>query len=327
MPIRNSYTAIHHKESGNLAHFDCVLRELAKENNTKLGRYKKIYYIGAGNFAIVKELYDKRGHFKNYEVLERIAYEKKGKIKFMPSRETKDSNCFGLILKTHPFGDGNTIISLLDKVKGKIDIVSFGSGKEKSSRRSALLVSNVISGNLNRKSEEYPYSLKEVNLECSFPGITADFYKLSYLYLLLEIIDKLTVEDFNAEIYPLIVETMEKMETNIQFEKYVYHGILKIMTEQGILPHFTDLNEFQEEIRGYSRESPFLLGNGSFRFIYDIFNNDGRPDLLNRCELSVSVIGNLLDLVSIIMTHHTGKTLTSLDLIKIKGISQGEKIG
>ena len=74
----------------------------------------------------------------------------------MPSRETKDSNCFGLILKTHPFGDGNTIISLLDKVKGKIDIVSFGSGKEKSSRRSALLVSNVISGNLNRKSEEYP---------------------------------------------------------------------------------------------------------------------------------------------------------------------------
>ena len=68
------------------------------------------------------------------------------------------------------------------------------------------------------------------------------------------------------------------------------------MTEQGILPHFTDLNEFQEEIRGYSWESPFLLGNGSFRFIYDIFNNDGRPDLLNRCELSVSVIGNLLDL-------------------------------
>ena len=58
-----------------------------------------------------------------------------------------------------------------------------------------------------------------------FPEITADFYKLSYLYLLLEIIDKLTVEDFNAEIYPLIVETMEKMETNIQFEKYVYHKI------------------------------------------------------------------------------------------------------
>jgi hypothetical protein len=79
MPIRNHYTAIRHKESGSLAHFDCVLRDLSKENYSKLGRFKKIYYIGAGNFAIVKEIFDKRGHFKSYEVLEKIVYEAKEK--------------------------------------------------------------------------------------------------------------------------------------------------------------------------------------------------------------------------------------------------------
>jgi hypothetical protein len=77
MPIRNHYTAIRRKESGELSHFDCVLRELSKENLPKLGKFKRIYYIGSGDFAIVKEFYDKRGHLKNYEIIEKINYENK----------------------------------------------------------------------------------------------------------------------------------------------------------------------------------------------------------------------------------------------------------
>jgi hypothetical protein len=75
MPIRSLNTAVHHKVSNELVHFDCALRELSKEFNPKLGRFKKIYYIGAGNFALVKEIYDRRGHLKSYEVIERIPYE------------------------------------------------------------------------------------------------------------------------------------------------------------------------------------------------------------------------------------------------------------
>ncbi len=77
MPIRNHYTAVRHKESGSLVHFDCVLRELSKENSSKLGKFRRIYYIGAGNFAIVKEFFDKRGHLKSYEIIEKIMYENK----------------------------------------------------------------------------------------------------------------------------------------------------------------------------------------------------------------------------------------------------------
>lgn len=79
MPIRNQYTAMHQQNTSELVHFDCVLRELSKEHNAKLGRARKIYYIGAGSFAIVKELFDKRGQFKNYEIIEKINYEPREK--------------------------------------------------------------------------------------------------------------------------------------------------------------------------------------------------------------------------------------------------------
>lgn len=77
MPIRNHYTAIRRKVSDELTHFDCALRELSRENSPKLGKYKRIYYVGSGDFAIVKEFFDKRGHLKSYEILEKINYESK----------------------------------------------------------------------------------------------------------------------------------------------------------------------------------------------------------------------------------------------------------
>jgi hypothetical protein len=79
MPIRNPHTAMRHKETKELAHFDCILRNLSKENTAKLGRFKRIYYVGAGNFAIVKEILDKRGFLKSYEILEKINYESREK--------------------------------------------------------------------------------------------------------------------------------------------------------------------------------------------------------------------------------------------------------
>ncbi|MGC8765291.1 MAG: hypothetical protein ACP5QT_05335 [Brevinematia bacterium] len=78
-PVKSIYTAIRHKETGELVHFDCVIRELVKEYKHKLGKNLRIYYIGAGDFAIVREIYDRRGYLKSFEVIERIEYEKKEK--------------------------------------------------------------------------------------------------------------------------------------------------------------------------------------------------------------------------------------------------------
>ncbi len=78
-PIKSIYTAIRHRETNELVHFDCAIRELVREYKHKLGKNLRIYYVGAGDFAIVKEIYDKKGFLKTYEIIERIEYEKKDK--------------------------------------------------------------------------------------------------------------------------------------------------------------------------------------------------------------------------------------------------------
>ena len=75
LPIRSIHTSMIHNVTGNLAHFDCILKELINEKKTKLSRFRKIYYIGAGNFAIVKEIYDKKGRLKTYEIIEKIDWQ------------------------------------------------------------------------------------------------------------------------------------------------------------------------------------------------------------------------------------------------------------
>lgn len=73
--IKNVTIAVNHHESGTPAHFDCVLKQLRQQHRNKLGKNRKVYYIGGGRFAIVKEKYDKKGRFRNYHVLEKIEYE------------------------------------------------------------------------------------------------------------------------------------------------------------------------------------------------------------------------------------------------------------
>ena len=75
-PIKHLDSAILHQPDGQPAHFECVIKEIVENNRNHLGRHRRIYYIGSGQFAVVKELYDRRGRVKSYQVIHRIPYEK-----------------------------------------------------------------------------------------------------------------------------------------------------------------------------------------------------------------------------------------------------------
>ncbi len=75
-PIKKFYTTVRHPSHDQLVHFDCALREIFQQYKTKLAKDQRIYYIGAGRFAIVKEIRDKRGNVKSYQIIEKIEYEK-----------------------------------------------------------------------------------------------------------------------------------------------------------------------------------------------------------------------------------------------------------
>ena len=76
-PIQGLIFALKHGPTGQFAHFDCVMGEIQKTKPDLQQKGRKLYYIGSGNFAIVREIFDKRGRLKNYTILERITNEPK----------------------------------------------------------------------------------------------------------------------------------------------------------------------------------------------------------------------------------------------------------
>ena len=76
-PIEGLIYALKHEPTGQYAHFDCIVGEFQKQKPDLQQKGRKIYYVGSGNFAVVKELFDKRGRFRGYTVLEKLSNEPK----------------------------------------------------------------------------------------------------------------------------------------------------------------------------------------------------------------------------------------------------------
>ncbi len=75
--IENLEISINHKEFNSLAHFDCVIKEISKDE--ELAENEEIHYLGKGSFGIL--------NFRNYSsnhtrfiIRKRIQYEIKERI-------------------------------------------------------------------------------------------------------------------------------------------------------------------------------------------------------------------------------------------------------
>jgi len=72
-PVRELTSAIAHRETGEPAHFDCVLKVLREEHNP--GENEKICYLGNGSFGIV-QFRSVSGSSLRFFVRKRLQYEK-----------------------------------------------------------------------------------------------------------------------------------------------------------------------------------------------------------------------------------------------------------
>ena len=68
--IRDLSSAITEKKSGEPAHFDCVIKDIAKDE--PLQENEKIVYLGNGKFGVIH--YDNNQN-KNFKILREIEYE------------------------------------------------------------------------------------------------------------------------------------------------------------------------------------------------------------------------------------------------------------
>ncbi len=217
----------------------------------------------------------------------------------------------GLILKKTSFGEAHAVFNILDSRMGKIEVFSFGSDREKSKRRSILVVPNLVEGIIVRPRRENYFSIKEVSLIKSFPDISIDLKRLFYLFFLLEIVDLFIEYDVNLPfLYKNFLFVIETINKGIDFEKYVFYLIFNLFKEEGIIPDFRSddiIKNFLIELN-----SNFSIGSGSKRFLIDIFSND--INFIDDKKISSSVIRNLIDLISLIVKNEKNLELNSFSI-------------
>ncbi len=220
---------------------------------------------------------------------------------------------YGILIKRTDFGEGNDLLTIIDRDKGLYDIASFGSGREKSSRREALLVTNLISGICSRKEDESLPSLKEASIEKSFDKLTSDYHCLSYVFLIFEILSNILRKEQKFQLFQLFLETLERINDKKEAEKYSFYFITKFLKNEGLLPSFQTLHDYSLFLDDLDAAG-FRAGNGTIRLINDIDKSPGL-EFLDAKKLSRSVVENFISLVDIIMKTNYRIELKSLSMI------------
>lgn len=223
-----------------------------------------------------------------------------------------DSGITALILKNSPFGEGHRLLTLLDHIRGKIIVMAFGAGKEKSTRRSALLTGYIIDARLNRKKEGSPQSLKEVTVLQEFTHVRRDLPSLAYFFLLLEVLDICLEEGSLWEGWPELAALLTHLDQGIYKPVQVWHFLFCLLRTEGVFPaevaeHPRLLGEF-----GYKGGIP---GNGTLRFLRDSAEHP-EPAFWHNKNLSASVQTELQDILTVTVRHHYGQELNSLHLLQ-----------
>ncbi len=70
--IRDMSSAIKEKESGQPAHFDCIIKKIAEMESVK--EQEKIVYLGSGKFGVI---HSENNQNKNFTIVREIDYEQR----------------------------------------------------------------------------------------------------------------------------------------------------------------------------------------------------------------------------------------------------------
>ena len=231
-----------------------------------------------------------------------------------PQKQIDTINFKGVIIKRSDFGEAHSMFTLLENSLGKIEVVSFGSRNEKSTRRSSLLVSNYVCGIISKPRDHNPYSLLEINTLKSYPDILTQLNKAAYLFVLFEIIDILTIKENPFHYLDYILNTLDKIGAGIEIEKYVFFTLLKLFQAEGVLSRAENEMRLAYAVKELAGDQ-YNPGNGSLRFIQDVFQCDNCGSFDGK-HLSKAVIEDLIRFFKQSSKYHFGKDLKSLSLIR-----------
>lgn len=139
----------------------------------------------------------------------------------------------GIVLKRRDFGEADRILIVFTLTRGKISVVAKGVRRITSRRAGNVELLNRVTMFL------YPgknfYTLTEATAINTYQKLKEDLTLSTYAYHILELVDKLTVEDqVNRVLYELLVRVLERLSANPR-QIWVRAFEVKVLSNLGFL--------------------------------------------------------------------------------------------
>lgn len=172
----------------------------------------------------------------------------------------------GFVLRKIDYGDTSKIISVFSKDFGKISGILKGAKSAKSNKGGLTDLINHIELVLYKKSNRDLHAVTQVHLINNFRDIKENLEKLKYASAVLELVQKLTLEN---EVHPRLytgIEKILKLISQESFEKELFTKFLMFfINEIGFGINLTECNDCRVNIESDNRyyfdfERGFLCG-------------------------------------------------------------------
>ena len=146
-----------------------------------------------------------------------------------------------IILNTYKYGDTSTICNLLSCDYGKISFIAKGATTLKKTNKAILQPLHNIEIDYYYKSKRNLQILKEVSIVDHFKNIKLNFKKLTYSFICLELVDKISQKNNPCKIiFRLLLSTIKKIEhsKNRNIQLYYIFFQFQLLKYIGFLPIF-----------------------------------------------------------------------------------------
>lgn len=159
-----------------------------------------------------------------------------------------------IVLKKRSLLNTDNLVTLLTQETGKINVIAKGVKKISSRRLPHLQTTNLINALIYRNKEKA--YLQETSLISAFSQIKKDSQKMSYLYFMLLVIDRLLPE--NQKEHEVYLETkrflIELSKTLVISSKILEKYLSSILTKLGYLNKSKSLTELHSIIEELTNE-------------------------------------------------------------------------
>jgi DNA repair protein RecO (recombination protein O) len=145
----------------------------------------------------------------------------------------------GIVIKTIPYGESNTILTLYTKELGKVGVMARGAKKPKS-RFTSITQLFTYGIFVFQRSNKGLGTLQQGEAITSFRRIREDLVKTAYAAYLSELLDRLTTEDdLKPDLFGWIKQALEYIDHGIDPEVITFLFELKMMKTAGIVPELS----------------------------------------------------------------------------------------